>query len=221
MKKTAHTKQGYPILLDVSEKRCLIVGGGRVAERKADGLLEADANVIVISPTLTNKLATLAEHGELTVRRHCYEVGLIAELQPLLVFAATNDATVNRQVVNEARYIGALVDAVEAGGERDFSTMAALRRGTITVGISSDGASPALTKHLRSRLDAQIGAEYEILATWLDEARQAVVVGIRNAADRRDLWRSVLASPVLDLLHDGDEVAARATFDALLEKTLT
>jgi precorrin-2 dehydrogenase / sirohydrochlorin ferrochelatase len=214
-------QHGYPVLLDLAEKCCVIVGGGRVAERKVDGLLEAGARVIVISPMLTDKLTQRFDRGEIDVRCQVYESGLIAALRPLLVFAATNDPTVNSQVVNEARYIGVLVDAIDASTKRDFSTMATLRRGVITVGISTDGASPALTKHLRSRLDALIGSEYETLAAWLDEARPHVIDGVPKATDRGDLWRSVLASPILDLLHDGDQKAARAAFDALLDKALT
>lgn len=214
-------QRGYPVLLDLVGKPCVIVGGGRVAERKVEGLLESGAIVTVISPTLTDRLAQRAERGEIVVRCHPYVAILLAELRPLLVFAATNDSSVNRQVINDAHTIGALVDAVDADNERDFSTMASIRHGAITVGISTDGASPALTKHLRSRLDGLIGSEYETLAAWLDQARPTVINGVQDATSRRDLWRSVLASPILDLLRDGDETAARATFDALLEKALT
>lgn len=212
--------RGYPILLDVAEKSCVIVGGGSVAERKVTGLLEAGAHIIVISPALTDALSRRAMRGEIAVHRQTYAAGLLTELRPLLVFAATNDPAVNRQVVIEAHKIGALADAVNANGDRDFSTMSAIQRGVITIGVSTDGASPALSKHLRTKLEALIGAEYATLAAWLDQARRRVTAKISEEPDRRDMWRAVLESPILDLLRGGDEPAARAMFDAMLEKAL-
>ncbi len=206
---------GYPILMRLKGRRCVVVGGGKVAARKVSGLLEAGAQVIVISPQFDESLITLAAQGRIEARQTAYTSGMLAELRPLLVFAATNSAEVNQQVVDEAHTLNILVDAVDNADNSDFTNMAVIRRGAITVGIATGGASPALTAQLKARVSAVIGEEYAVLARWLAELRPLVQQRVLSETERAAFWREVLDSAVLDALRGGDETGARAIIDRL------
>src|SRR5438105_1739159 len=134
----------YPLALRLEGRRCVVVGGGNVAARKIPDLLAAGAQITVISPDLVPLLLAASQRQEIDWRPVAYAPGQIAALRPLLVFAATDSAAINREVAAEARTIGALVDSVDGSDAGDFSSMAAVRRGPITVAISTGGASPAL-----------------------------------------------------------------------------
>ncbi len=212
----------YPIMLNLEGRACVIVGGGAVAARKVDRLLSADAVVTVISPALHPALIALAEDGKITIRQEAYASGMLANLHPMLVFAATDDVTVNQQVTDEARSLGALVNGVdEQGGDRDFMNMATVQRGEITVSVSLGGASPALVAHLQRQIDKVIGEEYATLSTWMAKARPIVQEGVKTQPERAALWRRVIESSILDILRQGDTAAAQQVFDQIIEEALS
>ncbi len=208
----------YPILLNLRGRLVVVVGGGRVAARKVTDLLAAGARIILISPALHPDLEALADRLE--VRRVTYEPGMLTDLlqwdyEPLLVFAATDSREVNAQVMDEANELHLLVDVADAPAAGSFQSMAAIRRGKITIAIATGGASPALAAHPRAKLETDIGEEYVTLARWLGELRPKIRQ--RGTPDsRRALWRAILASPALEHLRSGDEAGARAIIDALV-----
>ncbi|MEO8394485.1 MAG: bifunctional precorrin-2 dehydrogenase/sirohydrochlorin ferrochelatase [Chloroflexota bacterium] len=209
---------GYPILLDLQGRLVVMIGGGRVAARKVADLLEAGAQIILISPTLHPDLAALGSHIE--HYQTAYAPGMMTEmidwdLNPLLVFAATDSPAVNQQVADEAHDLGILVNRADNGRGHDFSSMAVIRRGDITIATGTGNSSPALAAHLRAKIEAQIGEEYTILARWLGELRPVVKAKIPPEA-RPSLWRAILQSPALDHLRASDEAGARAIIDALI-----
>lgn len=203
---------GYPIMLNVSGRACVVVGGGGVAARKVATLLETGAAVTIISPTLVPPLADLLAMGRIHAIHAPYTSGMLDDAQPLLVFAATDNPVVNAQVATDAAAIGALVNRADAPDQSTFAGMATLQRGAVTIAISTDGASPALAAHLRGVLEGVIGDEYATLAAWLGAARLAGVDG--EQPERAALWRSVI-DPVLALLREGREAEARALFEAM------
>jgi precorrin-2 dehydrogenase/sirohydrochlorin ferrochelatase len=208
----------YPIMLDLQDRLVVMVGGGRVAARKVADLLEAGAQIILISPTLhpdLTALGTRIEHYQTT-----YAPGMMTEmidwdLNPLLVFATTDSPEVNQQVADEAHDLGILVNRADDGEGHDFSSMSVIRRGSITIAIATGGESPALSVHLRGKIDAEIGVEYATLARWLGELRPLVRAQV-NTEKRSNLWRTIINSPALDHLRSGDETGARAIIDALI-----
>jgi precorrin-2 dehydrogenase/sirohydrochlorin ferrochelatase len=210
----------YPIMLDLEGRTCVIVGGGTVAARKVDRLLDAGAHITVISPTLHKSLTHLAEDKKITVRQVAYTSGMLADLHPFLVFAATDDMTVNQQVAEEARALGALVNVASEQGERDFMSMATVQRGEITIAVSLGGASPALVAHLQRQIDKVIGKEYETLSEWMAQARPLVQAELKSQPERAALWRRVIESSILDRLRQGDMASAQQLFDQLIHEAL-
>lgn len=149
----------YPIVLTgLAEARCVIIGGGAVAERKARQLIEAGARPTVVSPGLCPALEGRRVAGQIAHIARGYREGDLAGAA--LAIAATDDGAVNRQVAGEAQRLGILAniaDAPELGG---FHTVASVRRGDLLITVSTGGASPALAAELRRELEARYGPEY-------------------------------------------------------------
>ena len=147
----------YPIFLDVRGQLAVVVGGGKVAERKVRKLLRAGARVRVISPELTPGLARLAAAGKIRVSRRRYRKGELGRgranrRSPLLVFAATNDPAAQRAVWKDAAGAGALVNLADSAQGSNFIVPASFTRGDLHIAISTSGTDPGLARFLRQLL---------------------------------------------------------------------
>lgn len=207
---------GYPVVLKVENRRCVVVGGGQVATRKVTTLLDAGAQICLISPAISPTLQQLADAGRIELRRVAYRPDHLAEIKPFLVIAATDNPAVNQQVAADAERLNSLVNVVDAPSHSDFTNMATIQRGPIVVGIASGGTSAALSAYIKAQIEAILGPEIEILAGWMGEARVGIQASNLNQPERAALWQKVLDSPILDLLQNGDSVSARQLFDELL-----
>jgi siroheme synthase-like protein len=196
----------YPIYLNMTERRCLVIGGGAVAERKIAGLLEAGAKLTVVSPAITDTIAHWAkEHGiELIARR--YRTSDLTEHE--IVFVATDDGAANAQVFSDGRRLGVWVNAADDPEHCDFILPSVLRRGDLTVAVSSGGTSPALSRTIREELEIYFTEEYGLLAKMAAEAR-AELHG-RGVSVPFETWRRALSGEVRQLLMRGDVARAKA-----------
>lgn len=191
----------YPLFLNLEGIRCTVVGGGKVAERKVDSLLECGAAVTLIAPDLTERLGLLAEKGVLFVRRKRYEPGDLQGAK--VVISATDDEELNAAVAAEARSVGAWVNVVDAPDLCSFLVPACSRHGCLTIAVSTAGASPALARRIREELDKRYGEEYGALADLLGELREELKESVAAEQERGAFIDRVLASDVLSLLADG------------------
>ncbi|PJF39926.1 MAG: bifunctional precorrin-2 dehydrogenase/sirohydrochlorin ferrochelatase [Chloroflexi bacterium] len=208
----------YPVMLNIRGRRCVVVGGGRVAFRKVIGLLNAGAEVIVISPQLNALLTKLVDQSQIKWQSQRYVNGLLKPHQPFVVIAATDSPDVNRVVADDAEALGALVNIVDESAESDFNNMAVIDRSPLTIAISTGGASPALTTHLKQKLDTSIGDEYIVLAKWMQELRSDVQRQIPSENARHAFWYAVIDSEILSLLRSGHEQAAHDLLRRLLSE---
>ena len=142
------THSYYPIFLDISGRKCVVVGGGQVALRKVKMLFEHGANIEVISPDLCPELDKLAENGKIKALRRRYQIGDLRGA--LIAIAATSDSATNQEVVKEARSGRILVNVVDSAEDSDFIVPSRLQRGNITIAISTAGLSPALAQRKSS-----------------------------------------------------------------------
>ena len=205
---------GYPIILVNLQQGVVVVGGGRVAARKVEGLLEAGAAVTVVSPHLCPVLEALAAQGHITVRRRPYQYGDLAGAS--LAFACTADPQVNEAVWQEARARGCPVNVSDNPDHCTFHVPAVVRRGRVVVAIATGGASPALAAHLRREIAACIGPEYSILAQILAEFRP--LVRARLPRGRRQAFWQELIKALLPLLRQEQAGAARQVAESLLQQ---
>ena len=197
----------YPIHLTLEGGRVLMVGGGAVAERRVKRLLEAGARVRVVSPALSGKLGELRDRGAVEHTPRRFEP---ADLDgAILAFAATDDAAVNRQVADEARRRGILVNVADDPLACDFTLPACVVRGSLVVSVSTNARSPGLAAALRRRLETQFGPEWAALTRMLSDIRPDLLqLGLpsETIAERID---TVLESNALDLIREGQEEEAR------------
>jgi len=160
----------YPIVLDVTDRLCLVVGGGSIAEGKVRGLLAAGARVTVVSPTLTPALAALAADGRIAHHARAYADGDLEGAA--LALAATGDRAVSAAVLAEGRARGVWVNSADDPERCDFFLPAVLRRGALAVAVSTGGASPALTRAVRDELEEHLPAELGDLVDVVTEVRR-------------------------------------------------
>lgn len=196
----------FPVALPLQGKPCLVVGGGKIAARRTGGLLECEAAVTVVSPAFH---ATMLPHlAACTVRRRAFRVTDISG--HLLVFVCTDKPEVNERAAQAARQRGIWVNRADCAEDADFHCAAAVRRGSLTIGITTGAAGPPLARHLRRRLEEFIGPEYEQLLDMVDS-------GDCGLLSRGERWRIILGSPVLDLLRAGQLEEARSLAANLLK----
>ena len=207
---------GYPICLELSGRRCVVVGGGAVAEQKVRGLLDGGGDVVVVAGQVSVGLEALVEHGHLRVVRRDYSPGDLKGA--LLAIAATDDPAVNGAVYEEATADGVLINSVDDIVRCQFSVPSIVRRGELTLAISTGGRAPALSKKLRKGLSAQFGPEYGDLVSLVGEVREAA----RPERARVDFdtwaarWEAALDDDVIALVADGRLEEARARLLAVL-----
>jgi len=162
---------GYiPIFLDVTGRQCVVVGGGEVAARKVESILEAGARVTVVSPRLSPQMAAMVDNGLVTHLARNYERGDIRGC--VLVYAATDDPKVHRELAAEARALGIPVNVVDVPELCSFIAPAVVKRGALQIAISTGGASPAFAARLRRNLEDQFGDEYACTLEVLRAARR-------------------------------------------------
>lgn len=178
----------YPIMLQLRGVRVVIIGGGRIAERKVQGLLEAGADeVILISPQLTPRLQELAACRSIEWQGRSYQT-TDAEGARLL-FAATDDSELNRRIAEDGRQAGALVNTVDEAEGRGFINPAVVRRGDLLIAVSASGASPSLSVRLKRELEQQYGNEYTNSLEQLRKLRDYVKTSVSDVLEREVLLR--------------------------------
>jgi len=188
----------YPVNLNLEGKRCIVLGGGEVAERRVLGLLECGAGVTVISPRLTSKLRELSDKGNIHHIERPYRSGDLKGAH--LVFASTNNRKVNRQIGEEAKAFGILVNIVSAPNLSDFIVPGVLRQGDFMVTISTSGKSPALSRRLRIELESILGEEYEVFTEILGAIRERFRTF--SPEERKRIYVEVAMSNIPKLLRE-------------------
>lgn len=196
----------YPVALAVAGRRCVVIGGGVVAARKVAALLAAGASVHVVSPALCPALVAAAERGDILITQRAYQTIDLAGA--FLAIAATDQRAVNVAVAADARAAGALVTVCDDAAASDVIGMATVRRGELTVGITTEGESPALARLVREEIEALLTPEYADLLVLLAAERRAGQAAGQAISPTR--WRAAVTPELLALLRDGQRTTAAA-----------
>ena len=160
----------YPVFLKVRGRKCVVVGGGEVALRKVEVLLGYGAEVKVVSPRVCPELAELGAQNSIRIVERKYQEGDLEDT--FVAIAATDDNEINKAVVSEAGGKSILVNVVDDAEKSDFIVPSCLRRGDITVAVSTGGKSPALARKIRLGLESEFGEEYALLADVTGDVRE-------------------------------------------------
>jgi precorrin-2 dehydrogenase/sirohydrochlorin ferrochelatase len=191
----------YPAYLDLRGRPCVVIGGGAVAERKALALLEAGAEVTVVSPTLTPKLRELSGSGKITHRPKQYEEEDLSG--EFLAIAATDSPEVNTLAATACRKKHVLVNVAAPPEESSFIVPSVVERGELLIAVSTSGASPALSKKIRRELERRYGTEYELFLDRLSAIRRRVLDELSDENARRKVFQAIVDSDVSELLRQG------------------
>ncbi len=210
----------YPIFLDLNKKPCLVVGGGRVAERKVLSLLSAGALVTVISPRLTKSLIKLASAKKGNKIKHVKKTYAPGDMERLgrfvLVISSTDSKKVNELVSKDAGVAGVLLNVVDNPGLCGFITPSVVDRGSLIVAISSSGKSPLLSKTLKELIGDVLPEELEVLTDILGAVRNKLLKNKVKSVKKIEIYNALIDSPVLEWIGSND----RASINRLLIELL-
>lgn len=188
----------FPMFVKLAGRRCVVVGGGDIAESKVESLLMSGASVTVVSPTLTADLTGQARRGSFEWLAHRFE---ICDLDgAFLVIAATSDEATNELIFREADRRGILCNAVDQPPRCHFYFPAVVRRGALQIAISTAGLSPSLAQRLRKELEVEFGPEYGEWLDWLGRVRAALMERSIDFATRKRVLARLASREVLDRL---------------------
>lgn len=191
-----------PIMLDLRDRCCVLVGGGTVAERRVASLLPSGARIIVISPRLTPWLIQTWEQGQINWTPRCYQNGDLRGAW--IVYAVADQSEVNDEVAAEARELGVMVNHAGEGRLSSFITPSSFRRGEFIVAVSTSGAAPGAAKQICDEIETRFGDEYEEYIHFLSQARSVIKDQVLDASRRRGLFKKLLEIDILRAIQAGE-----------------
>jgi precorrin-2 dehydrogenase/sirohydrochlorin ferrochelatase len=192
----------FPINVDIRNRPCTVIGGGRVALRKVKGLLDCGADVTLISPEATRELEMMAVQGRITWYARGYKPGDLAG--SFLVIAATDDEAVQEQIHAEAAAGNLLLNVADVPKWCNFILPATVRQGDLAISISTAGKSPALAKRLRQELEKSFGPEYNLALELMGSLRPVVLAKGLPHAKNKIIFEELLHPELISLLTKGD-----------------
>ncbi len=203
----------YPVYLAIKDRLCVIIGGGQIAEGKIASLLECGGNIRMIAPEVTQEVQDMADSGALVLEKREYREG---DLEGAFVaIAATDDNAVQRRIKAEAERLGILLNVADVTHLCDFIAPSVIRKGEVTVAISTAGVSPALARKLRETLEVSRDLAYADMASLLGEVRGE----LRREGNivHPDHWQTCLTQELLDLFYKDRDAARAALKESLLK----
>jgi precorrin-2 dehydrogenase/sirohydrochlorin ferrochelatase len=204
----------YPVFFDVNGRRCVVIGGGDVAQRKVDTLLKAGAWVEVISPCITEKMAQWEREGRIRYLSREYKNGDLKGA--FLVIAATDSKETNSQVALECRCSNIPVNVVDDPDRCTFILPSIVERGDLIIAISTSGASPALSKRIREELEKVYGEEYSQFLLILRKIRRLIISDPDRYLSMEYMLNRLMESGILQSLRERDSKRVSEILESLL-----
>ena len=209
----------YPIFLDIQGKPCVVVGGGSVAERKVLSLLDSGAKVLVISPKLTTALKKLVAKKAISYCPKSYEQGDLKGF--FLAYSATNNSKVNKEVFQEAKKQGILLNVVDVPELCNFIVPSVVGRGDLLIAISTSGKSPAMAKKIRQQLEKEFGREYAVFLDIMGKVRDKILTKSKESDKNKKIFESIVNSPMLEWIRQGKKKEIKRFIDGILGDKFT
>lgn len=204
----------YPVFLNLKNKKAVVIGGGKVAERKILSLLKAKADITVISPSITAKIKMEKQKGAIKHINRRYRNGDITSA--FLVIAATDSSRLNKRVSDEAP---CLVNAVDMPSLCNFIVPSVIQRGFLTIAISTSGVSPALSRSIRKEIENSYGTEFSEYLKALQDIRAEAMDVIPNQKKRGAVLKSVASAQMIRMLREKGPKKTRKKAKALVKES--
>jgi len=187
--KSDNKRAYYPVFLDITDKRCLVIGGGKVAERKVTMLLQFNARIVVVGPVMTKALLKLAEEGKIEYFQRTFAVEDLDKTA--LVFACTDNNAINNKIKKEAARKNIPVNVVDAPDVCDFIVPSVIKKGDLTIAISTSGEFPLLSKKLRQKIEEIVTDDYLEYLHIMGEFRKHLMKTVKEARKRGIIMENI------------------------------
>jgi len=197
----------YPVFLELKAKDCLVVGGGNVGARKAATLEKCGAKVKVISDRFSSWFDDLKQ-TTICIEKKEYEKKDLNGI--FLVFAATNNPDLNKQIKDDASMLNILCNVADAPDKSDFLLPSIVDRGDLIVAVSTSGSSPAMAKRIRQDLENQFGPEYAQLLLLMRNIRKKLLLAGHAPDEHKEVFHTLIDKGVLELIKANDEININA-----------
>jgi len=207
--------QALPIFFNITNRLCIVVGGGDVAARKVSMLLKANAAITLISPEICPELQALAEAEKIRFIQNTYHAGCLGGA--CMVVAATDDETVNEAVSRDAKALNIPVNVVDAPDLCTFTMGSIIDRSPVVIAVSSEGNAPVLARYIRTKIETMLPAGYGRIAGIAGEFRDKVKARFATTQERRRFWEDTFQGPVVERVLAGQEQAARDLLQSLID----
>jgi precorrin-2 dehydrogenase/sirohydrochlorin ferrochelatase len=204
----------YPIFIQLEGENALVVGGGSVACRKVETLLERGASVRIVSRILCPKLERLITKGDIQFLGKEFRKEFLEGV--FLVIAATDDEELNHKISQAARAKGLLINAVDQPEDCNFIVPSIVNRGNLQIAISTSGKSPAMAKKIRKDLEGRFGMEYETFLRIMGRIREELLPMGFTQKENSVIFQQVIDSGLLEIVTRGDMKEAEETLSKLL-----
>lgn len=214
----------YPLLLDLSGKHCLIVGLGKVGQRKLATLLKAAPGHITVLDTfaldeVTDKdLRTLLDNPLVSYAQRAFEASDVTG--KMLVFASTGSRTVNNAVSQACAEQNILCNVIDDPSAGSFTVPAHIERGDLLITLSTGGASPALSRKIKKELEEQVGDKYAPVVTLMGRIRPLILELANDTAQNTAVFRSLVSSDIAEAIQKKNRTAAESILRSTLPETL-
>ena len=190
----------YPINLNVENKKCFVIGGGKIALEKIFGLIEANAKVEVIAPKVCAEVEELFQSGKINLIREKYSSEKISD--GAILIAATNNFELNQKILSDGREKNFLVNIVDSF-DGDFTVPSRIRRGDFLLAISTGGKSPGFSRFVRQMLEKDFDENFAQGVEIISKYRAEVKKILPTFEERINFWRKVLTEKVWEMLKSG------------------
>ena len=188
----------YPVNLDIKNRACLVIGGGRVGTRKVKTLVDCGAAVTVVSPEVSTQLEKMAAAGLMALEKRAYRT---TDLHgKFLVIGATADEVLNRRIHADAENLNTLCNIADRPEICNFILPAIVNRGDLVLAVSTSGKSPAYAKKMRKDLEKQFGEEYEPFLRLMGAIRERLLREKHAPEAHKPLFEKLITAGLLDLI---------------------
>jgi precorrin-2 dehydrogenase / sirohydrochlorin ferrochelatase len=191
----------YPVFLDITDKKCLVVGGGKVAERKVTLLLQFNIHVIVVSPVMTKALLKLGEESKIEYSQRTYTAKDLDNIA--LVFACTDNNAINNKIRKEAAHKNIPVNVVDSPDMCDFIVPSIVKKGDLMIAISTSGELPLLSKKLRQKIEEVVTDDYLEYLHIMGEFRRSLMKSVKEGRRRAMIMEDIGKMDIREVIATG------------------
>lgn len=188
----------YPIMLNIENKTCLIVGGGEIAYRKTLELIEYGASITLVSPSVNKDIKLLLENKSINYIQDRYDKVYLENVY--IVIASTNDSKVNNEVFRDCTEKRILVNVVDEPKNCSFIVPSKIRRGDLTISISTNGKSPTLCRYIREELEKKYDEDYALYLDILGDVRKEVIHKVKDFSKKKEIFDIIIKEDYLKKL---------------------